>query len=169
MRLDHELRIWGIHDWLVSSNLQTKLDGMPYANQSEPSDVGVAVYFRLRAGGKPKVFACDRWNRVADNIAAIAGHVEALRRVERYGVGEVEKVLAGYTALPPSAEDWRSVFGFGPDETPTFAEVDRRYKRQIQAAHPDKEFGDSLQAARLNTARDMARWELKEQEPALSR
>lgn len=160
-QLAHELRLLGVPygEWALSTNVELRLDGNPRSDR-EPADPGVAVYFRMRAGGKPKVFACDKWNRAADNVAAIARHIEALRAVDRYGVGEMEQVLAGYTALPPSAEDWRSVFGFGPDETPKLAEVDRRYKHQMKAAHPDREEGDSLQAARLNTARDMARWEL---------
>mgnify|MGYP003694605385 CR=1 FL=1 len=40
--------------------------------------------FRSRA--QATVLACDRFVRVGDNIAAIAGHIDALRRVERYGV-----------------------------------------------------------------------------------
>lgn len=149
-------------EWALSTNVETRMDGTIRADRGEPADRGVAVYFRMRQGGKPKVFACDKWDRVADNIAAIARHIECLRAVDRYGVGEMEQVLAGYTALPPSAEDWRSVFAFGPDETPALGEVDRRYKRLMAAAHPDTADGDTLQAARLNTARDMARWELKE-------
>ena len=116
----------------------------------------------MRHVGKPKVFACDKWNRVADNVAAIARHIEALRAVDRYGVGEMEQVLAGYTALQPSAEDWRSVFAFGPDETPKFSEVVRRFKAAMSRAHPDTNDGDTFQAARLNTARDLARWELSQ-------
>lgn len=165
-QLLHELRRLGVPygEWVLSTNVELRLDGQPRSERGEPADPGAAVYFRMRAGGKPKVFACDKWTRVGANIAAIARHIEALRAVDRYGVGEMEQVLAGYTALPPSAEDWRSVFGFGPDETPKFAEVDRRYRHQMKAAHPDKADGDSLQAARLNTARDMARWELGQTE-----
>lgn len=164
-QLTRELQRLGVPfgQWALSTNVEIRSDGLLRGDRGEPTDPGAAIYFRMTAGGKPKVFACDKWNRVGDNIAAIARHIEALRAVDRYGVGEMEQVLAGYTALPPSAEDWRSVFAFGPDETPRFAEVDRRYKRLMTAAHPDTADGDTLQAARLNTARDMARWELKEQ------
>lgn len=159
-----ELRRLGVpHDqWVLSTNLQLRVDGLPRGDQGEPKDPGAAVYFRMREGGKPKVFACDKWKRVGENVVSIARHIECLRAVDRYGVGEMEQVLAGYTALPPSAEDWRSVFGFGPDESPKFSEVERRYRPMMAACHPDKPDGDSLQAARLNTARDLARWELKE-------
>lgn len=167
LQLANELRRFGVPygEWVLSTNVELRFDGNPRSDR-EPGDPGAAVYFRMRAGGKPKVFACDKWNRIADNVSALARHIECLRAVDRYGVGEMEQVLAGYTALPPSAEDWRSVFGFGPDETPKFGEVDRRYKNQMKAAHPDREDGDSLQAARLNTARDMARWELAEAQSA---
>lgn len=161
-QLQSELKRLGVpyDQWTLSTNVETRTDGTIRSDRRAPDDPGVAVYFRMRAGGKPKVFACDKWDTVAGNIAAIARHIDALRRVDRYGVGEMDQVLAGYTALPPSAEDWRSVFGFGPDETPTFPEVDVRYKRMMVAAHPDRADGDTLQAARLNTARDLARWEL---------
>lgn len=161
-QLREELRRLGVpfDAWVLSTNVELRLDGMPRSDR-EPKDPGAAVYFRLRAGGKPKVFACDKWNRVADNVAAMARHIEALRAVDRYGVGEMEQVLAGYTALPPSAEDWRSVFGFPPDATPAFSEIDRLYKRLMAEAHPDKPTGDKFQAQRLNVARDMARWELQ--------
>jgi hypothetical protein len=148
-------------EWTLSTNVELRMDGFPRSDRGDPRDPGAAVYFRMRAGGKPKVFACDKWDRVADNVAAIAKHIECLRAVDRYGVGEMEQVLAGYTALPPSAVDWRSVFQFGPDETPRWSEVERRYKAGMVVAHPDRPDGDSLQAARLNTARDMARQELQ--------
>src|SRR5258708_5005916 len=100
----HELRRLGVPygEWTLSTNIELKVDGSPMSNRGEPSDVGVAVYFRMRKGGKPKVFACDKWNRVADNVGAMAKHIECLRAVDRYVVGEMEQVLARYTALPPS-------------------------------------------------------------------
>ncbi len=159
-RVEQELRRWGIHQSTVSCNVEPRLDGRPRSGQARPSDPGVAVYFRLRAGGRPKVFACDRWITIEENLAAIAGHIAALRTVERYGVGETEQVLAGYTALPPTATDWRSMFGFGPDATPPFADVERRYLERIKIAHPDRADGNPFEAARLNEARDLARHEL---------
>src|SRR5262245_18103749 len=89
-RVQTEFARWGIHDVVISSNVQVRLDGRIRADQARPSDPGVAIYFRLRAGGRPKVFACDKWFTVEENLAAIAGHIHALRAVERYGVGETE-------------------------------------------------------------------------------
>jgi hypothetical protein len=33
---------------------------------------------------------------VADNIAAIAAHIDAIRRQDRYGVGTLDQAFAGY-------------------------------------------------------------------------
>ncbi len=93
------------HSWVinpetvvVSTNVPTKVNGDPYSNAREPDDPGVAVYFRLR--GKPHCVTCDRWDRVADNIAAVAKHLEAVRGIERWGTADVESLFAGFRALP---------------------------------------------------------------------
>ena len=76
---------------MISTNLKLRLDGLPRSDQATPADPGVAVYFEL--DGKTIVLACDKWNRVADNIYAIAKHVDALRGQDRWGVGTVEAGL----------------------------------------------------------------------------
>ena len=62
-----------------------------------PDDPGVAVYFQLH--DKERVLACDKWDTVADNIAAIAAHIDGIRRQDRYGVGTIDQAFAGYSAL----------------------------------------------------------------------
>ncbi|HMF92644.1 MAG TPA: hypothetical protein VKE96_00040, partial [Vicinamibacterales bacterium] len=69
-RLSRELSLLGAAEELLSTNVRTRLDGLPRAGEPEPADPGAAVYFRLR--GQDRCLACDRWTRVADNIAAIA-------------------------------------------------------------------------------------------------
>lgn len=49
----------------------------PYRDGRDPSDPGAAVYFTMR--GEGKVFACDRWYRMRDNVRAIGKTIEALR------------------------------------------------------------------------------------------
>lgn len=154
-RLSGELSRLGATDEILSTNVKTRLDGLPYSNQSEPEDCGAAVYFKLE--GKPRCLACGKWDRVADNIAAIAQHIDALRRIDRYGVGTMEQAFAGYAALPPTAEDWRSVFGLNGNAT--LEAVEAKYRELAKVAHPDRG-GDPLQMARINTARDSARREL---------
>jgi hypothetical protein len=161
-RLDVELRRLGVRegDWLISSNVQTRLDGLPYANRAEPADPGVAVYFRLGQQRKPRVLACDKWDRVADNIAAIAGHIDAIRAQERYGVGTLDQAFAGYAALPENtARDWRQVFGFADGSFPTWPDVEDKFRAAARAAHPDAG-GSHEQMARLTEAKAFARKEL---------
>src|SRR5262245_44581569 len=71
-RLERELHRLGATEPLLSSNVPVGLRGMPQSRGPEPADPGVAVYVVLF--GKSLVFAADRWDRVADNIAAIAQH-----------------------------------------------------------------------------------------------
>jgi hypothetical protein len=49
-------------------------------------DVGVAVYFSYR--NQQRCFACDRWNRIQDNMQAISKTIEALRGIERWATGD---------------------------------------------------------------------------------
>jgi len=159
-RLAAELRRLGVReqDWLISSNLRTRIDGLPYADQRNPDDVGVAVYFKLR--GADRVLACDAWTRVADNLAAIAAHVEAMRAIERYGVGTVEQAFADYDALPAKGSTWRTTLGFAHDQVVTLEDVDEAFKRRAREVHPDVAGGSHDAMASLTAARAEAREEL---------
>ncbi len=150
-RLENELERLGVTDAKLSTSQKLRLDGTPRSDLSEPADVGAAVYFTLN--GKPRCLACDRWTRVADNIAAIAQHIDALRRIERYGVGTMEQAFAGYAALPATGEDWPIVLGVAP--TATAAEIVAAHRRLAAEHHPDKG-GRSEDMARINHARDLA-------------
>lgn len=89
---------------VVSTNVPLRRDGLPYAGGGEPADRGVAVYFAVR--GRALCFACDRWDRVRDNLQAIRRTVEALRGIERWGTGAmVKQAFDGFRALPAPGED----------------------------------------------------------------
>lgn len=157
-RLEQQLDLLGARDPILSTNVALRLDGRPRSDM-EPSDPGAAVYFGFK--GKATVFACDRWTRVADNIAAIAAHIDAIRRVDRYGVGSLEQALAGYKALPAdSAADWRHVFGFAAGALVTAETLDRRYKELAREKHPDMHGGSHDAMTHLNRAHDFALAEL---------
>lgn len=156
-RLENECDRLGADSPVLSTNVSLRLDGRPRSDEN-PRDPGAAIYFRFK--GRATVLAADRYLRVADNIAAIAGHIEALRRVERYGVGTIEQALAGYKALPAdSAADWRTVFGFPKTERPPMEFVERRFRELARTAHPDAG-GTDEGMAHLNRARDFALDEL---------
>jgi len=157
--LSGELRRLGARRVVVSSNLRLKDNGQPFAQQPRMlDDPGVAVYFTLKSASR--VLACDKWSSVADNLMAIAKHIEALRAVDRYGVGFLEQAFAGYTALPPAVgHDWRQTLGFRSDELVSPAVVEARFLKLAKQAHPDAG-GDPNEMARLNAARDVALAEL---------
>ena len=157
-----ELRRLGVRDQslIVSTNIRTRLDGFPVSGAAEPRDPGVAVYFKFK--GKARVLACDKWNRVADNLAAIARHIEALRGQDRWGVGSLDQAFAGYTALPANtAANWRAVFGLGA--AASWEQVSEAFRVQALVHHPDRG-GSELAFKRLTEARAAAKRELLGQE-----
>jgi hypothetical protein len=109
------------HSWridpnrvIISTNLQVRLDGLPRSGQREPDGPGAAVYFYL--DGNPRCIPCDRWDRVADNVAAIAGALGAMRDTARWvNEGLLTAVFTGFLALPApkmvnvAEPNWREV------------------------------------------------------------
>lgn len=145
---------------VISSNVPLKCDGLPYSNQKEPRDTGVAVYFRV--DGKPTVLACDKWNTVGDNLWAIAKHVEALRGQDRWGVGSLAQAFAGYQQLEEKtqASCWE-ILGIPnfPPETPLEQReqvIMDAYRRKARETHPDKEGGTPEAFDAVVRAKDMA-------------
>lgn len=151
-RLMGELSRLGARSVVVSSNLRLRTDGLPYAAQAKQlDDPGVAVYFTLK--GAPRALACDKWTSAAENMAAIAGHIAAVRMQDRYGVGTLEQAFAGYAALPPAAAEWWLVLDVPRDADRD--QVDRAFKVKARLAHPDT--GGSHDAmATVNAAREAA-------------
>lgn len=153
-RLSAELLRLGASSEILSTNVPVRLDGLPRSGQPEPSDPGAAVYFRL--GKQDRCLACDAWDRTADNIAAIAQHIDALRRIDRYGVGTLEQAFAGYAQLPPAAsgEEWWVVLQVAPDAT--IDQVEAAFLKIARTQHPDVGGSHDVMAA-LTDARDRAR------------
>jgi hypothetical protein len=145
--LREELRRLGATDMILSTNLRLRLDGMPYSKQAQPRDQGVAVYFTYKK--KPMCFACDRWDRIQDNIYAAAMTIEALRGIERWGTGDmVQQAFTGFIALP-SNSPWEAL-GLQPGASRE--EIEAAYRKKAKQAHPDAG-GNHDQMARLNAAK----------------
>lgn len=133
-RLSGELDRLGARYSVLSTNLELRLDGLPRSNQAEPYDPGVAVYFQLE--GKPIALACDKWDRVADNIIALAKHIEALRGMDRWGVGTAAQAFAGYEALPAPDPWWKTLGLTGP--TRSEREIKDAYRKALlYFSYPD--------------------------------
>ena len=158
-RLQSELDRLGAEHPVLSTNIALRVDGRPRSDQHAPDDRGAAVYFTLK--GRRTVLACDRWLRVADNIAAIAAHIRALRGIERWGVGTIEQAFRGYRALEDlrAGVPWRRVFGIHDGAPVTRAAIEARFRELAMRHHPDR--GGSHEAmAELTAALTDARREL---------
>lgn len=143
-----ELDRFGARYPLLSTNVELRLDGQPYANRAEPSDPGVAVYFEHN--GKQKVFACDKWDRVKDNMRAITKTIEAFRGIDRWGAGQMlERAFTAFDALPaPMAsgyiKPWWEVLGCS--EHAPIPVRKAAYREAAKAAHPDNGGNHELMA-----------------------
>jgi hypothetical protein len=139
---------------IISTNIELRRDGLPYAGRREPTDKGVAVYFEYRK--RPMCFACDRWDRIGDNIYAVAKTIEALRGIERWGSGSmVEQAFTGFVALPAPKSPWE-VIGVPPGAS--IDEIEVAFRAKAKKLHSDLG-GNDPAMAELNAARD----KLKEQ------
>lgn len=139
----------GRDDVVISSNLRLRLDGLPRSDQREPSDPGVAVYWQR--GRERRCMAVDRYDRVADNLGAIAATLEAMRAIDRHGGAEIlERAFTGFVALP-QPEQWFQVLGISSRATRD--EIDAAYRRLAMTHHPDRG-GDASEMSRINAARD---------------
>jgi hypothetical protein len=147
--LSHQLELLGAINPVLSTNVQTKPDGMPYANRAEPEDSGVAVYFEWE--GQQMCFSCDKWEKVKENIHAIRKTVEALRGIARWGSGDMmQQAFRGFESLPAPDEDaWRSILCC-PSAT-NLSEVKANYMILRKNHHPDHG-GDETQFVRIQEA-----------------
>lgn len=159
---------------VVSTNMPTRNDGMPFSGAREPDDPGAVVYFHLDR--VPYCMPCDHWDQVADNITAIAKHLEAIRGIERWGVGSLRRQFTGFKALPPSsgspapAESAMTVeqaacciIALAADSAEELTPMDvlkspeschAAYKRAAMQTHPDRG-GNQADFVRLQQAVDL--------------
>ncbi len=139
---------------MLSSNVELRLDGQVRSSRSDPSDPGVAVYFRLR--DRSTVMPCDAYTTVADNIAAIAAVIEALRAQERHRVGTLEQMFTGFQAIRgPGLKPWREVLGYRADQAVTRGMVEAKRRELAKRHHPDAGGSDAAMAE-INAAAEAA-------------
>jgi len=114
--LERELRFLGVRSIVIEQFLerwQIRNDGFPRAD-ARPRLPGVIISFQSNNG--PLRYPCDRFDDWQDNVRAIALALEALRKVDRYGVTKRGEQYRGWAALPPPATsdtdfatDWAAV------------------------------------------------------------
>lgn len=149
-----EVRLLKGENVTISTNLRLRRDGLPYSEQRQPVDVGAAVYFSYKKN--QMCFACDRWDKIQDNIYAIAMTIEALRGIERWGSGDmVQQAFTGFVALPaPPKEDCYDILrvhSWATEQT-----IIDQYKKLAKFFHPDCAAGSVEKFQKLTAARDEA-------------
>lgn len=151
-RVEYELDRVGGKNAVISTNLELRVNGLPRMDRPQPEDPGVCLYFDLK--GKPYALACDTFTAVAQNIAAIAAHLEATRAIERHGVATTAEMFTAFEALPPPRTWWQTL---GFSEVPHDPQdIDRAWRDLARKNHPDQG-GSSAAMAALNAARDEGR------------
>jgi hypothetical protein len=149
-----ELERMGARGVVVSTNLKLRKDGLPYSDQPAPKDPGVAVYWTSRKG-EDRCIAIDRYSKVADNLAAIAATLDAMRAIERHGGAQIlDRAFTGFTALPSNAESWWGVLGVEPNAR--IVEIEAAYRRRRCETHPDRG-GDAAEFDAVQRAWEQAR------------
>lgn len=153
--LVHSIELLGGKRLILSSNVPTRNDGLPYSNMAEPKDPGVAVYFdrMVKDHWRPFVLACDTYAKVRWNVRAIGATVEALRAIQRHGAGSLlEQAFTGFAALPPPAtqKQWWDVLGVSASASAD--EVRARMHELAKIHHPDLDGGDGARMVEINQA-----------------
>lgn len=150
-RVLDELRRFGVPDYnvIISTNLRLRNDGYPISKQAQPVDPGAAIYWKKDK--QARCMAIDRYDRVADNLAAIAATLEAMRAIERHGGAAIlDRAFTGFAALAAPEQPFQ-VLGVGANASKE--EVERAYRLLALKHHPDRG-GDEQHMARINQARD---------------
>lgn len=130
-----------------------RLDGRLYAN-ARPTTPAVRVAFESKHG--PLTYATDAFTRWQDNVRAIALGLEALRKVDRYGITKRGEQYAGWKQLPSGsgAESSHMDRDMAISILASFVDVPAQHlntepdslrhswRRARRAAHPDRHDGD---------------------------
>lgn len=157
--LDRELRELGASTVVFQIDAQEqdfKLDGDLRANARIP-DPAVIVSFKSKHGDLR--YFCDKFTTWQDNIRAIALGLEALRKVERYGITKRGEQYVGWKALPESTLSRQEAEAFLRDQTraaghdPVANSLEAMFRIAAKRLHPDmptgsREAWDKLQRAK---------------------
>ena len=110
--LDDELRHLGVDSLIIQLAVgedEIRLDGMPRA-RAHVRHPGVAISFELPEVGAVR-YATNRFGHWHDNLRAIALGLEALRKVDRYGITDRKEQYRGFRALPAGGDQERAQRG----------------------------------------------------------
>lgn len=165
--------------WTTHGLGQRRNDGTPRTDR-QPSHPGVIITFKRNTWNEATQatevvemrFPCDTFALWEDNVRAIALALEALRKVDRYGVNPGSQ-YTGFRALPPAPNGHQTMT---PEQAARFIidncgasipaqskelienseYADLLYKLAAKRLHPDKG-GDAEQFQKLEEARRVLR------------
>jgi len=99
--LEHELESLGVKGEFILqldiSEADIRIDNNLRAS-ARPATEDVAISIESKRG--PLLFTCSRFTSWKDNVRAIALGLEALRKVDRYGITQSDEQYTGFRALP---------------------------------------------------------------------
>lgn len=151
-------------------------DGRLRSDVRRPEHPGVVLKFEVYNSDVRRYeqmsFECDQFTEWKANVRAIADAMEALRKVNRYGVsggGKADAHYTGYKALPPQNGFTEDDFADGvlagfiahfsdysPMEILKDKEIlSRAYKQAAAKLHPDKTGGSQEHFIRLQKAKEV--------------
>jgi hypothetical protein len=143
-----------------------RLDGMPRAS-AVPTHPGVILNVESTKG--PLSFPCDKFDRWRDNLRAIALGLEALRRVDRYGITPGNEQYRGWRAIEAAptdpamtAEQLINVLAAHAELITPVADsspenLARIYRTARANTHPDRPHGDRAAWDRVETIAEQLR------------
>jgi hypothetical protein len=131
---------------------EIRVDGFP-RRDARPASPAVVLSFDSHFG--PLRYATGEFNDWRDNLRAIALSMEALRRVDRYGVSRRGEQYVGWKALPVSTDPADAV-QTREQALAVLAPYGGDVRAALRATHPDAG-GDETEFRRVVKARDLLR------------
>lgn len=150
-------------DLIISTNVPVKNNGLLYSDwmRRKIDDPGAAIYFKYN--GKDVAMCCDQYERVWENIYALAKGIEAIRGMQRWGASDfIDRAFTGFKALPESvvSDTWNNILEIDPHAS--YSEIKQAYFKKAKTAHPDAG-GNADLFNKIATAFNQAKAQLKKE------
>lgn len=168
--LEKELRHLGADDAELQVEMKLSdiaIHGWPKANARATGPRVILSFTANRLAGAPvRVFPCDAFLHWEGNLRAIALALEALRKVDRYGVTTTGEQYAGFKQIAPTSSTTLSAEG-AAIELFNFSSVSTKgvladaaiakdaVRIAVAKTHPDKWDGDRSKYDRVDAARSV--------------
>jgi hypothetical protein len=130
------------------SESQIRNDGLPRAGAT-PAGPAVCLHFEKGKSKQVISLPCDTFRLYTDNLKAIALSLEALRKVDRYGVTQGAEQYKGFMRLEApdpkrAAKDFFVVHLGVPESSIDWTDIKPHYAELARKFHPDRggEFRD---------------------------